>query len=579
MKSKIFNYGLFVSGVTIAVYCGGLLALKYVLGLDMTLTRGFFLLTLPPFWFYVSSEVQSGVEKPHAPARHAATILWSGVLAFYLLPILFTILIFPNYQPTASHYFLYAPVALISGFVLIRLHALGGQALLVLAGVSIEVVGAFFFTTRLIILMLGETPSSSIGKTFELFTLVAAGLSYVFLLGTGEKGFFKLVLIRIGHIGEELWQMVRILLIALCLTGSHVLFLISATHPAGQQYIGIILLLLAGLWWYVGHTFHQIIFYSLAYAEVLAALFSCRVFDAIWTESWIIWLLLAFFGTIILIYGQFLQHRYPGAAFHVYAWLSVTAALIVFEHITFYGLSSKLSLVPLFLLWIMVFCIPAPLSSRQFPGFRAFLGILLYVPAFLFFFQQGPPSFLHLPRTLLTAVIISALIVAYRVYRWQWFSDEDVKNPRLIHHLHWYLEQPHSLLFILSLSTLGVAAIHFVSFLSGPDLFARQFLSMLVVQGFLTVYWFGLARKEHRWWWTLTAEMMVAGIIFTLRQDLPLLFHLPWNVNWDLAVGVFVAFAITAARPFLTTGFLCPSPDPVHAIWPADHYNVVCVGL
>lgn len=551
MNDKLLNYGLFVCGVTIAIYCFGLLLFKDVLELEITLTVVFFILLVPPLCFSGSSEVQRIFGLNHALPRCASTILWLGLLAMYAFPLLVTLFLLPNYLPSTSHYFLYAPVAMACGLGFIRLHALGGHPLLILTGVTVEVIAVFFFVTRMILLLLGEMPASSTGKTFEFFTMVATGLSYVFLLGTGEHGFLKKALIWFGHIQDVLWQMVRVLLIALCLGACHVLLLISVMDPVGQQYIGIMLFLLSGLWLYVGFAFRSMLFYSFAYAEILIALFSCLFFDAIWSESWIIWLLLVFFGTIIPIYSRFLKERYAHATGHVYVWLSVTAALILFEHMTFYGFYSKLGLVPLFSLWIMVFLIPASASSRQQAGFRAFLGVLLYAPAIFFFLRQGPPLLMYLPRTLLTTVIISALIVAYRMYEWQWFSDQDVEELRIVHHLHWYLNQTHSLLFIFLLSSLAVVAVHVMSFLAGPELFASHFFSMLLVQGFLAIFWFDRARKDKTWWWTIAAEMMIAGIIFTLRQDLPLLFDLLWDVNWDLAVGVFVAFAITAARPLL----------------------------
>ena len=282
----------------------------------------------------------------------------------------------------------------------------------------------------------------------------------------------------------------------------------------------------------------------------MAAIYSCKFFHAFWPEAWIIWLLVGLFALLIGAYRLWM-HRYAHAAGSLYVWLIATAALMLYEQITFYGLYSRAGILPLLLVWILTFFVPVSSKQKDEPVFAMFLGIFLYAPALFFFIQQGPPSIMNLPRTLLATVITSSLIVAYRLYQWEWFSGEDTEDWWVIHHLHWYLMQAHSLLTMFGLTTAAVLAVHVLSFLSGPELFARQLFSMLVVQSILTVYWFDMARKDRKWWWTVAAEAMITGIIFTLRQDLPILFHLPWTLNWDLAIGMFAAFAITAFRPLL----------------------------
>lgn len=551
MDANRLRYGFFTCGVTIGILCVSLLLLREVLGIDIVPANVYYLLALPPLWLYCLSEYHHAKGRTPALSRDAAMVLLSVLLVLYAVPSFVQFLLLPGYTTTFAHYFQHAPVALIIGIIFIRLHALGGRAYLIFIGVTVEVLALFFFVTRMIVLLLGEFSPSSTGKTFEFFAIVATLLSYFLLLTTSKNGFLKKALVKLGDIQDEWWPSVRNLLFPLLLGACHLLFFVSLSDPAGQQFIGILFLFLAGLWVYTGHRFHNVFFYSLGYVEIVAAIFSCRFFDAIWSETWIMWLLLVVFLALIPIHRVLRNEQYRHTAGNYYAWLIVTAILVIYEHMSFYGLYSKLGILPLFLLWIMTFFVVVPLAAREFPAFSRFLGGLIYAPAFFFFLQQGPPSLMHLPRTLLATVLISFLIVAYRVYSWQWLSDRDVKNHRIVHHLHWFLVQPHSLIAIFMSSTLVVFVIHVLEYVFGPELFARQFFSMLLVQGTLIVYWFDLARKDRKWWWTIAAETMIVGMIFTLRQDLPLIFHLPWTVNWDLAVGVFIAFAITAARPLL----------------------------
>ena len=93
--------------------------------------------------------------------------------------------------------------------------------------------------------------------------------------------------------------------------------------------------------------------------------------------------------------------------------------------------------------------------------------------------------------------------------------------------------------------------IHYLSYFENPELFVNQFFAMVIGQGILAVYWFRQGQKEKAWWWTITAEAMITGVILTLRQDIPLLFEVPWPVDWDMTIGLFAAFAITATQPLL----------------------------
>jgi len=500
-----------------------------------------------PVLFYIRSELlfidpKSLAEVRHVSARDASIVLLVGLLAFYSFPFLFQLFLFPEYSPTFFNYPQHAIVALGIGLLLIRLHALGGGTFLVFAGVITEIVALFFLGTRI--------PE---WKTFEFFSLIAIFLGYFVLITTREKGFMRKALIKLGNIEDELWKSLRTFLFPLLLVICHFLFFLTLIYSdgQGQRFIGIIFLLLAGLWLYTGYYFQNVIFYSFAYIEIIAAIFSCRFFETYWPETWIIWLLLVLFILLIPIYSLFLKERYEWATGSFYIWLAATAVLVIYEHITFYGIQSNLGIFALFILWIVTFCVPVGMSARTHPLFKAFLSVLVYCPGLFFFLLQGKPSIEHIPLVVLIAVAISCLIVAYRVYNWQWLSDDDIREIRIAHHLHWFLMEPYSLVPVFFCSTLAVLAIQFLNYSHGPELFARQLFPMVLVQGILAVYWFDLARKTRLWWWTVAAETMILGVILTLRQELPVLLDLPWTVNWDMAIGLFAAFTITAMRPLL----------------------------
>lgn len=551
MNITRLRYGLFACGLTISLWCFSLLGLKYLVGLSMTPSRAFYLLAIAPAWFYVCSEIGSHADRPHAYAPQAAALLLTGVLGFYVAPSLFRWLLFPEYAPAFRHYQQHAPLALLIGLTLIRLHALKAGKAWVFVGM-VTIVGALFFlATRIPALLFGELAVTSTGQMFEFFTLIAIALSYGLLIGTHGRAPLGRALVRLGRLDEALWQTLRRTVFVLLLSVSHGLAALTLAYPADQQWIGVIFLLLAGLWSYTGAALRQTACYSCAYATLVAAIFSCRWYAAYWPETWIIWLLLGLFVGLLVLYSLVLKARCDGMPGALYAWLAMTAALILYEHISFYGLRSQIGITPLLLLWLAAFFVPVGPDARRHRGFKGFLGVLIYTLALLFLFQHGMPALVHLPNVVLIVVLIACFFAAYRAYGWQWLAEQETGEPRLIHHLHWFLNEPHSLLGFFLTATAGVVVIQWLSYSSQGELFGRQLFRMLFVQGVLAAFWFDLARRDRRWVWTVMAEAMISGMILSLRQSLPLLFDVPWTFNWDLAVGVLAALAITAARPLL----------------------------
>ncbi len=550
MNSNALWYGVFVGGVTIGILCFALLIMTHLAGIAATPGNILYIIGLAPLWFYGRTASRRRNDQPHTYARNAAVVLLTGFLACYFVPHLFRFLAFPSYAPGFAQYQHYALPALIASLLLFRLHACGGGIFGLIAG-SIAGITALFFLLTAVPGLFVEYSPPSVGETFQFFTLVAVLLSYAVLLSIGTRGWLKYALLALGDMEKEVWHLLRKVLFFFLVGVTHLLFGMTLLFHAGQQLLGVLFLLMAGLWIITGVQFEHVVFYSAAYLEVVAAIFSCRFFPSFCPETWIIWLLIVLFIALIPLYSLFLKPRYEDMESSYYPWLAITAGLVFYEQITFYGVHSSFGIVPLFILWLAVFFVPAPVSAREDDLFKAFLGLLVYCPALFFLVQQGTPTLDFLPRAVLTVVITSCLIIGYRLYDWQWLSEEDTSEPRIVHHLHWFLIQPHSLLIFFLLSTFAMFVIHWLTFTEGAEMFAGQFLSLLVVQGILAVYWFDLARKAKKWWWTVLAEAMVGGIVFVLRWGLPMQFDLPWTINWDLTIGLIVAVAITAARPLL----------------------------
>lgn len=560
-------YPFFAGSLTLSLMCFSILLIQHLLNVVLAPSMMLWMLALPPVVFYLHSEYLFRCSRQFAqrdsqvaaevttgrptPAYYTATILLFGLLLVYIFPPFIRLLLFPDYHPNFFHYVHYAPLALGVGLLLIRLHGVGGGALLVIVGVIANITALFLLGIRVPELF-GNVRFESFGKTFEFFTIVMLSISYFLIGTTGPNGILKRALIALGHLSERRWTLVRRLIVVITVGLSHLMFgLLLLTFSQQQRLIGVILLLLAGLFIVMGLTYRQILFHSVAFIEALAAIFSCRVAPAYWRETWIIWLLVGLFIALIPLYSLFLRDRYLHATGSLHCWLGLTVACVLSEQIVFAGKHSGGGITPLVLIWLAAFAIPVMPFARTRTFFQWFLGGLIYAPAFFFFVQHGPPSIAYLPQAMLTAVLTSCLLVAYRVYNWQWFTDAEVQEARIVHHLHWFLMQPYSLLTIFGASTLAVLVVHLLSHSVSPKLFADQFFSMLLAQGILTVYWFDLAQKKQAWWATVTAELMTAGVILTLRQGLPMRLNLNWSPQWDMLIGLVISAAVIFAKPLL----------------------------
>ncbi len=547
---KRVTYAFFVLGLTVGMLCAEFATAKFVLRLALSPTLVFYALLLPPFWFLVKSEINRKTERIYESARNAAMYLCFSALAFYFAPPLLKLVFLPQYAPSLTHIFIFAPIALLLALMLIRLHSLGAPAFVVHVGVLLNLFAAWAGLVRLIVQIVGAKPSS-IGQTFAFFTTVAVGVAYAVLLTTGERGVLTRFWRWLGAIDDDLWKSAHLTLLPYLLIHTHALFAISISNLAGQRMLGVSLLLLAGIWIIAGYRADRLAYYWVALAEIIAAFYSCRIQPTYWTEAWIMWSLLALYALLIPLYGLVLKRRHENAAWHLYGWLAVLAAFVFYEQITYYGLYSRLGIAPLLLLWIITFFVPVAESEKEQPGFDALMTGMAYAPALFFFLQQGPPSLAHLPNTLLATMIICGLMTAYRAANLEWLSVEDVAEWRVAHHFHAYLSRPHSAFAIMIPATAAVVCVHAITYAFDPAIFARQYIAMLLSQLLLAVYWYDQARTREKWQSMALSEMMAFGALLTLRQALPARLHLYWTAEWDVWAGVMLTTIIYAVRLLL----------------------------
>src|SRR5258708_26720017 len=105
---------------------------------------------LPAAYFYLRAEF--GMRAGLATARrycNSATVLGFVVLGLYLFKGIFHMVLFPGTPIPTDHYHYNAPLVMLLGVLLLRLHGLGGTSWLAFYGGLPLLVGSYFFLPRL----------------------------------------------------------------------------------------------------------------------------------------------------------------------------------------------------------------------------------------------------------------------------------------------------------------------------------------------------------------------------------------------------------------------------------------------
>ncbi len=128
-------------GVTVAIWSAALLVPAMRNPSTVLAALG-----LPALYFLARAELDSG---HRAPYRNSSAVLLGILLFLYLFRTAFQLTLFPEAPIETHHYHTNAPVVIVAGLALLRLHALGGHRVLAsFAGLAV-MLGSYFAVTWL----------------------------------------------------------------------------------------------------------------------------------------------------------------------------------------------------------------------------------------------------------------------------------------------------------------------------------------------------------------------------------------------------------------------------------------------
>ena len=184
-------------GLVLAIWCAALLVPWFRQPLFTLVALG-----LPVAHFYIRAEFGIRAGLPEARRyRNSATVLGFVVLGLYVFKAVFHIVLFPG-TPIGTQYYHYnAPLIIVLGLVLLRLHGLGGTNWLAFYGGLALMAGSYFLLTWLPGFSPFDFPMPS--------AWCAVGLAHFWILLSHARSPARTFIQRAAKLGDPAWHSLR----------------------------------------------------------------------------------------------------------------------------------------------------------------------------------------------------------------------------------------------------------------------------------------------------------------------------------------------------------------------------------
>jgi hypothetical protein len=193
-----FCEGLYHFGVVMAIWCAALLV-PWFRNPFFTL----FALGLPVVYFYLRAELATRAGQTEARRyRNSAAVLGFIILALYVFKGAFHLILFPGTPVTTEHYHYNAPLIVVLGLALLRLHGLGGTTWLAFYGGIALMTGSYFWLTWL--------PGFSPFKHPMPSAWCAIGLGHFWILLSYTRSPLRTLIQRNAKLDDEAWHSLRL---------------------------------------------------------------------------------------------------------------------------------------------------------------------------------------------------------------------------------------------------------------------------------------------------------------------------------------------------------------------------------
>jgi hypothetical protein len=562
---------LYHFGVVVAFWCAALLVPWFRQPLFALVALG-----LPVAYFYGRAEF--GMRQGRTEARryrNSAAVLGFAVLGLYLFKGIFHIVLFPGTPISTQHYHYNAPLILLLGVVLLRLHGLGGTGWLAFYGGLALMTGSYFSLTALPGLSPFDYPMPA--------AWCALGVGHFWILLSYARSPVRTFIQRLAGLDDSAWHSLR---------RSWGRCLLAATQGVVAWGIAdystntlTVAPLLAGA---ASIFIHQGIlrgspFYLIAAAmELAAALHMDFLIPSYLPQDEIIWVLLVIWLGLLVAF-DFLRGKLQPK---VVGKIAAALGFFVLAHVFYHRPWSAAGLWGMGLGALLAAWTPTDRAATALE--KAFGALLLWTPVWLVHFSQAPFEEHGFAAALESWPVLAGTATLYligltgRLFPVYWAVAYHSKPRIQLRLFDMTLSWLESDGLWIQRTTLWIATgiICTAQLLHYQNAFApREFVLLILLEAALAVAWFFEGRDRQSMLANYVMQLCVMACFASIRRHL-MLTTTWWNYEYDVWASLACSFGVAGAKqvldlqprtlrvPLLTT--LCALPA-IALVWIVIH--------
>ena len=552
---------LYHFGVVVALWCAALLV-PWFRQPQLALAA----LSLPVAYFYGRAEI--GMRQGWSAAvryRNTATVLGFIVLALYVFEGFFHLVLFPGTPVSTQQYHSNAPLILLLGVVLLRLHGLGGTSWLAFYGGLALMAGSYFLPTALPGLSPFDDPMPA--------AWCALGLGHFWIILSQERSPLRTFIQRLARLDDLSWDSHR---------RSWGYFLLAATQgavlwglvdfPGKPLMVAPLLAGAASIFIHQGILRRSSIYLIVAGVQLMAALHLDFITPSYVPKDAIIWVGLAAWLGLLAAFEALPGKLQPKLVGRITAGLG----LLVLVHILYHRPWSPVGLWGMGLGAMLLAWTPTDQAGTSAGKVLGEMQSL--IPIWLVYFSQapfkthGPAAGLESWPVLAGTATLFLIALAGRLGPAYWIAAYHAKPRNQLRGfdltLGWLeAEGPRNHRVALLLATGIVCVVQASHYQSALGL--REFSLLVLLEAALAVAWFCDGRERQSMTAYYLMQLCVAACLVSIRRHLMLTAG-SWNYEYDVWASLAISFGIAGVKqvidqqpralrmPLLTT--LCALP-------------------
>ena len=567
---------LYHFGLVVAFWCAALLVPWFRQPLFALAALG-----LPVLYFYSRAELGMRAGRTGARRyRNSAAVLGFAVLGLYLFKAVFQVVLFPGTPISTQHYHYNAPLILLLGVVLLRLHGLGGTSWLAFYGGLALMTGSYFLLTAWPGLSPFDHPMPS--------AWCALGLGHFWILLSNERSPLRTFIQRLAKLDDAAWASLRqswgrCLLAA---TQGATLFGL-ADYPANTLMVAPLLAGAATIFIHQGIIRRSALYLIVAGMELAAALHADFLIPSYLPKDDIIWALLGIWLALLAAFEFLPRKLSPETVGKIAAVLGV----FVFAHVLYHHPWAAIGLWGAGLGALLAAWGPVgvPRSAGEAPSASpgglstqiiesSFAPLLLWVPVWLVYFSQarfeerGIAAALECWPVLASTAVLFLIGLAGRLFPKHgaagyhaWPRTQFRLFDVMLHWLEAFGLQVHRGALWITTGIVGaVQLLHYNEAFAG-----REFSLLIVLEAALAVAWFFEGKHRSSMLANYLMQICAVACFASIRRHLMLTTGW-WIYEYDVWASLAVSFGLTGAKqvfdlqpralrvPLLTTLCLLP---------------------